>query len=102
MTCEKKLQVGDFGAEIVLVFWNCDQPRDISAALTREVIFTKPDDTVVPKPALFVTGGLDGAIKYVIETGLIDQAGIWDIQGRVAGTGFEARTEKTRLEVLGN
>lgn len=49
----------------------------LTAALTRELLFQKPDGTLVTKPAVLSTDGTDGKMEYVSEPGFLDQTGIW-------------------------
>ena len=62
---------------------------DISGATTKEIIFRKPDETVVTKTASFTSDGTDGKIRYSIIADDLNMVGKWSIQGKViipAGT----------------
>jgi hypothetical protein len=78
--------------------------QDISAAATRQIIFKKPDGTLLTKTAALVTDGLDGKMKYKAISGDLDAAGSWELQGRVilaAGTD-EYRSDISGFEVHAN
>lgn len=57
---------------------------DVSAAVTLEMVFSKPDETAVVKTALKLTDGTDGVIYYDTIDGDTDQAGSWRVQGYAA------------------
>lgn len=53
---------------------------DISGATSKQIVFLKPDETVVTKTAVFVSDGSDGKIKYTTIAGDLDIVGLWHIQ----------------------
>ena len=60
-----------------------DTVVNVSSATTRQLIFRKPDQSVLTKTASFTTDGTDGKIRYVTAPGDIDTAGQWIVQGKV-------------------
>jgi hypothetical protein len=57
---------------------------DISGAVTKQLIFRKPDGTKLTKDASYKTGGgIDGVLTYMATTNDIDAAGDWRIQAKV-------------------
>lgn len=74
----------------------CDQTvSDISTGTTLRMVFTKPDGTEVTKEGpnvVFQTDGTDGAIQYVIESGLLDTKGFWKVRAVVIATAFTVTT----------
>lgn len=80
------LHVGDEGTVIRLEFKDGTAIVDLSAASVRTIKFRKPSGAVVEKDAVFTTNGEDGLIEYVTEAdtdNILDEAGVWEIQGYV-------------------
>lgn len=76
--------------------------RDIATATTKEIIFEKPDNTTVTKTAAFTTNGSDGKIYYTTIANDIDIAGLWQLQGHAAGSGYDIRTARGNMIVEQN
>jgi len=75
MSC---IQLNDFGT--TLEFTCIDETstiQDISSASVKQVIFTKPDGSVLTKAMDFSTDGVDGKVKYVFQDGDINLQGFW-------------------------
>lgn len=82
MACE--IHLGDIGTAFRLTILDCSgTPVDISAASAMEVIFRKPDSTVVVQTGVFYTDGTDGIVQYVTIANDLDQTGTWKIQAEV-------------------
>jgi hypothetical protein len=82
MACE--IHLNDIGTTFRLTILDCtDSFIDVSSALTKEIIFQKPDRTSVTKAALFFTDGSDGIIQYVTVADDLDMTGKWRIQAKV-------------------
>lgn len=73
--------------------------RDISAATTKEIIFRKPGGTIVTESASLSSGGTDGMMQYAAESGMLDEAGTWKLQGRVVISSTEFHTEIGAFQV---
>lgn len=56
---------------------------DLSGVLTKQLLFKKPGGTILTKNASFVTDGTDGKIKYLSQSGDLDQYGKWSLQAFV-------------------
>jgi hypothetical protein len=56
---------------------------DISTATTKQIIFRKPDKTLLEKTASFVIDGTDGKLKYTTIANDLDINGKWNLQVRV-------------------
>ena len=79
----EKLQVGDVGTAFRIRILDDGDVVDLSSCTLKQIIFKKPDDTVVEETAVFYTDGIDGYIQYVSVDGDIDQTGKWKYQGYV-------------------
>lgn len=53
---------------------------DISEATKTDIIFQRPDGTYFTRPAIFITDGSDGWIRYTTIVNDFDQAGTWKYQ----------------------
>jgi len=97
----EEIHIGNIGTVFeVTLYSNASDALDVSTAAgagTKEIIFSKPDGTVVTNTAAFVNAGADGKIDYttVLATEL-DQTGRWNIQAKVILTG-PARTFRTNV-----
>ena len=78
-----EIHVGDIGTAFEVTLKDCDGVVDISTATSKELIFRKPDKTVVVKIAVFKTDGTDGIIQYLTILDDLDLKGAWSIQAKV-------------------
>jgi hypothetical protein len=99
-----KIVTADFGQVAKLTFIDVDTnaAADISGySTTIQMIFTDPDGNAAAKVATFDSDGTDGIIKYTIATGDLDEAGKWQVRGKViAGSGATLTTEQHTFLVL--
>ena len=69
-------QQGSVGVTIVYqVLDSSGNPRDISSFTTHELVFCKPNETVLTRPATFQTTGVDGILSYTTVAGDLDPYG---------------------------
>jgi len=80
-----EIHVGDIGTVFEINLKDCEDIVDISTAITKEIVFKKPDvdKTVVIKDAVFKTDGTDGIIQYITILDDLDIKGTWYIQAIV-------------------
>lgn len=78
---------GDFG-----IVWQRDVGDDISLATTINMNVVKPDGTETSFGMEFVNDGTDGLVQYVVNTGDLDQFGIWRTEVEVLAPGFNYTT----------
>lgn len=82
MACE--IHLNDIGTAFRLTILDCDAVAiDISSAITKEILFQKPDGTSITQTATFLTDGTDGIVQYVTIANDLDQTGKWKIQAKV-------------------
>lgn len=67
----------------ITVYDENDTVVNVSGALTKDILFTKPDNTVLTKSATLVNNGESGVMQYVTQSGDLDTVGIWKIQGHI-------------------
>lgn len=97
----KNIYAGDYGQEIELTFIDVDTDfvADISGYSSAiQMIFTKPDESIVAKTATFKSDGTDGAICYTVESGFLI-AGNWKVRGRVSSGSAQLTTENHSFTV---
>ena len=82
-----RIYVGDIGTAFILEV--VDQDGDIVnlAGLTIEILFERPDGTVLTKTASLVNDGSDGLMRYLSVDGFLSQAGRWWSQGKITSGG---------------
>jgi len=56
---------------------------DISSGTALQIIFEKPDGTLVTQTAVLSGSGTDGKLRYVTLSGDLDEIGLWKWQARV-------------------
>jgi hypothetical protein len=56
---------------------------DVSSATVKQIVFQKPDKSLLTKTATFSSTGSDGKIRYVSQAGDLDQPKSWQIQAKV-------------------
>ncbi len=95
---------GDFGTVYELEIQEDGALLDISSYTTRQIIFKKPTSgDLVTNTAVFSSDGTDGKIRYTTTTALeIDEDGNWNMQGRLAKSGADFKTEIVVFEVVAN
>jgi hypothetical protein len=84
--CDKEVHIGDIGTQFLVTLTSCEGGTTsvvpLDGATSLEVLFTKPNKTVVTKTAVLHTDGIDGILKYIGVDGDIDLKGTWKIQAR--------------------
>ena len=81
----EELHVGDIGTIVRATINDTDAAGtasvfNASGAITKQLIFRKPDGTKLTKSAAFTTDGTDGKMQYTTISGDLDTAGAWNIQ----------------------
>lgn len=77
---------------------------DISGATTKQFIFGKPPNYSIKntRDAAYVTDGTDGKIKYTSQSGDLDEAGKWKMQGYVVKGASVLYTDIKYFQVYDN
>lgn len=86
-----KVYKDDIGTVIDL-----DAGEDVSAASSLRIYYTKPSGTIS-----FWTATLQGTslLRYTVQSGDLDEAGVWALQARVVTAGGTWRGETVKLRV---
>lgn len=77
------VRLNDIGTTFEVTLDDCGTVVPVNGATTQEILFKKPDGTVVTKTSVFTTDGTDGKIEYVTISGDLDQLGLWQLMGHV-------------------
>lgn len=77
----EEIRIGDIGTIFRGTIYDEDgNAQDISTATTKQLIFKKPDGTLLPKTATFFTDGTDGKLQYTSVSGDFNVVGRWQIE----------------------
>ena len=105
MTTTDRLYVGDVGTLVQITLLDGENPLDLSGATVKNLIIRKPSGDCLTKTLAFATDGSDGVLVYSIETGVLNESGIWQFQARVTlpdGTWSSALSRVNVLQGLCN
>lgn len=78
-----EIHKNDIGTEFRCTIKDDESVVDVSSVTLKQLLFKKPDGTVLTKTASFYTDGTDGIITYASIDGDLDQCGLWELQGYV-------------------
>lgn len=73
----------DLGTRFQITVTEAGVAVDISSATLIQLIFRKPDGTIITKTAVFVNTGTDGKMEYVTQAAFLVDPGRWSLQGAV-------------------
>ena len=83
MPVVEEVHLNDIGTVFRQTVYDCSTVLDVSGASDIELIFRKPNKTLLTVVAALTTDGTDGQIQYTSASGDLDQLGEWQIQPRV-------------------
>jgi len=79
-----EIHLYDVGTVFEVTMMDDDVVQPIDGASVMEIVFEKPDKTLVTNTAVWSDDGLDGKMRYVVSQATeLDQKGNWKIQGVV-------------------
>lgn len=102
-----EVHVGDKDTKFLATIYDKDadgvsQIVNISTANPKQIIFKKPDGSILIKDGTFETDGTDGKLYYKLIEGDITAVGMWEWQGEVTiGAAFNHSDTKS-FEVFKN
>jgi hypothetical protein len=101
MTCG--IHQSDIGTLIQIQVVDCDGTAvDISGATAKQMVLKKPNGESLTVNVDFVTTGVDGLVKYVIQSGDLDQVGSWKVQAIITVGAFIWHSNFESFKVLRN
>ncbi len=105
MATKPDMHVGDYGTTIEMTIINRQtrRPLDLATITSMYMKFEKPSGATLEKTAVMANPpGNDGVIKYVVESGLVDETGKWLIQARLLDIGGLWHTDIMEFNVAEN
>jgi len=93
---------GDIGTAFVVTVKQGSNVIDISGATTAQILFEKPDGSVLTKTASLTTDGTDGKMQYASQSGDLSVSGSWRLQGYLVLASWTGRTDVHTFEVHSN
>ena len=97
------IHVGDTGTMFRLTIK--DKNGDVFSledATALFIVFAKPDRTVAERVATLYTDGTDGVMKYITESGDLDQSGRWKVQAVVEKPTGRWSSSVVKFKVIAN
>jgi hypothetical protein len=79
-----------------------EAPRDISGAIIKQLIFERPNKSILTVEGQFFTNGADGILQYITVEGDLIPDGIYQVQAELVMPGFNGRTEVRLFQVKRN
>lgn len=75
-----EIYAGDFGTLFTVTLMEGAAPVNLAAATDLKLVFRSPSGVCHVKAATLATDGQDGQIQYLIEEGVVDAHGVWQVQ----------------------
>jgi len=97
-----ELHVDDVGTEIRLTLLDDGVPVDLTGASELTILLRKPSGTVVAKTASVVGEPANGVIHCYTATEDLDEAGLYEIQTRIAVGSWSGHSDIRRVRVYAN
>ena len=97
-----EIHVGDIGTVFQITVKDQTGVVNLSNVDAMYIIFKKPNDGVLQVTPVLVNDGTDGLIKYISQSGDLDQYGTWQIQARVVFGSDVFSTDIQRFKVQRN
>lgn len=80
-----EIHLNDIGTQFLTTVYDSNNNIvNLAPATTLQLLFKKPDGTMVTQTALLYTDGTDGKMYYNSAVGDLNQLGRWKLQGYVA------------------
>ena len=79
----EEIHLNDIGTVFRDTLYDGSTVLDVSGASDIELIFKKPNKTLLTTTASLTTDGTDGQVQYTSASGDLDQLGEWQMQTRV-------------------
>lgn len=98
-----EIHVDDVGTNYVVTIKDeNDTVVDISGAITRNMIFKKPNGVLLTVPGVLVTDGTDGQLKYTFVSGDLNKYGWWSMQAFIDWGSTEWYSDIVKFRVYPN
>lgn len=97
-----EVHVSDIGTVFEVTIKDDTVAVDVSTASTKNLLFRKPDGTILTKAASFKTTGADGIIQYVTISGDLSMPGLWNLQAHIVMSSGNWKSDVATFEVHPN
>lgn len=97
-----EIHVNDIGTTFTVTIREGKTALDISTATTKDILFKRPDKTLLTVAGAFVTDGTDGKIIYTTVDGDLNDKGRYCIQAKVVTAAGSWNSEVDFFEVFKN
>ncbi len=101
-TAIQEIHIDDYGTIFRATILDGGTIVDISSTNNKEFTFQKPDASSLAVSGVFLTDGTDGIMQYTTVDGDLNQAGNWQIQGKVFFTSSVWNTSIHKFKVHDN
>lgn len=101
-SCADEIHVGDIGTVFQITLTDCNVAVDLTGYTNLDMIFLKPDGTVVVKDAAIFGLASDGIIRYTTIANDLDQVGTWKIQAEITLPTGTWRSDIEKFKVYAN
>jgi len=98
----REIHVGDIGTVFSITVKDGVKVVDVSSASSKNVIFAKPDGTVLNFSGTYETDGTDGIVNYTTVLGDLDLIGMWSIQVHIVMPNGEWKSDIGSFDVFSN
>lgn len=75
-----EIRIDDVGTQFLITLKDGSDIVNLAGATVKQIIFHKPDSSLLTKNASLYTDGTDGKLYYTSIDGDLDQEGLWKIQ----------------------
>jgi len=79
----EEIHLNDIGTVIRVTLYDGSSVVDVSNASTLQLLFKKPDNTLLTKTAVLTGDGTDGQVQYITVAGDLNVMGKWAVQARI-------------------
>ena len=97
-----EIHLNDIGTKFLVTVKDGSSVVNVSTASTKQIIIKKPSGATLTKSASFESDGTDGQINYTIIADDLDEAGTYQLQGKVILSDGTFSTDITKFKVHRN
>ena len=97
-----EIHLNDIGTQFLLTVTDGSTAVNISSASTKQIIIKKPSGTKITANTAFSTDGTDGKMYYNTVLDDLDEAGTYQLQGKVILSDGTFSTDITKFKVHRN
>jgi len=97
-----EIHLNDIGTTFLITVQDASITTDISSAVTKQIIFRKPDGSILTVDGSFTTDGIDGKVQYSTVSGDLNQTGLWKLQVYLVFSGGSWKSDIQSFTVFPN